>query len=97
MSFSEFYCFSGPWTENESAKINKYLDLARQLIKLWNMKRMMKPIVIGMCGTIPKGLEKKLEELEIWGRIKTIQTTVMLISERFVPVVIYFLFDAKNI
>ena len=32
-------------------------------------------IVIGAVGTVPKGLEKELEDLEIRGRAETIQTT----------------------
>ena len=35
--------------------------------KLWNMKMMVIPIVIGALGTIPKGLVKGLEDLEIRG------------------------------
>ena len=48
----------------ESEKKNKYLDLARELKKLWNMKVMVIPIVIGALGTIPKGLVKGLEDLD---------------------------------
>ena len=33
--------------------------------KLWNLKVTVIPIVIGALGTIPKGLLKELEELEI--------------------------------
>ena len=39
-------------------------------------------IVIGALGTVPKGLEKGLEELEIGGRTKTIQTTTVQSSAR---------------
>ena len=59
----------------ESETIKKYLDLARELKKLWNMK--MTLILIGM---IFKGLEKRLVELEIRRRIETIQTTAQLKS-----------------
>ena len=62
----------------ESEKIDKYLDLARELKKLWNMKVKVVPIVIGALGTIPKALEKSLDKLEIRGRIETIQTTALL-------------------
>ena len=62
-------------------KKSKYLDLARKL------KRTLK--YEGDSNTnhsalemIPKGLEKRLEELEIRGRIKTIQTAVVLRSTR---------------
>ena len=40
----------------ESEKKDKYLDLARELKKLWNMKVTIVPIVIGVLGTITKGL-----------------------------------------
>ena len=39
-----------------SEKKDKYLDLARELIKLLNMKVMVIPIVIGALGTVTKGL-----------------------------------------
>ena len=62
----------------ESEKKNKYLDLARELKKLWNMKGTIIPIVIGAFGTVTKGLLKGLEDLEIRGRVETIQTTALL-------------------
>ena len=39
-------------------KKDKYLELARQLKKLWNMKVTIAPIVIGALGTITKGFLK---------------------------------------
>ena len=59
----------------ESEKKDKYLDLARELKKLWNMKVTIVPIVIGALGTIAKGLLKGLEELEFGGRVETIRIT----------------------
>ena len=47
----------------ESEKKDKYLDLARELKKLWNMKVTIVPIVIGALGIITKGLLKGLEDL----------------------------------
>ena len=55
-----------------------YLDLARELKKLWNMKVMIVPIVIGALGTISKGLLKGLEDLEVGEWVETIQTTALL-------------------
>ena len=49
----------------ESEKKDKYLDLARELKKLWTMKVTIVPIVIGALGTVTKGLLKGLEDLEI--------------------------------
>ena len=40
-------------------KINKYLHLARELRKLWNMKVTVIPIVVGAFGMVPKGLERR--------------------------------------
>ena len=38
MSSSGFYLYGGPQSENEkSEKINKYVDLARELKKLWKL------------------------------------------------------------
>ena len=66
----------------ESEKKDKYLDLARELKNLWNMKVTIAPIVIGDLGTIAKGLLKGLEDLEIGGRVQTIQTTALLRTAR---------------
>ena len=62
----------------ESEKKDKYLDLARELKKLWNMKVTIVPIVIGALGTVTKGLLKGLEDLEVSRRVETIQTTALL-------------------
>ena len=35
---------------------DKYLDLAKEFKKLWNMKVTIVPIVIGAFGTVTKGL-----------------------------------------
>ena len=40
------------------------------------------PIVIGAFGTITKGLLKGLEDLEVGGRVKTIQMTALLTPAR---------------
>ena len=66
----------------ECEKKDKYLDLARELKKLWNMKATIMPIVIGAFGTITKGLLKGLEDLEVSGRLETIQMTALLRTAR---------------
>ena len=66
----------------ESEKKDKYLDLARELKELWNMKVTIVPIVIGALGTITKWLLKGLEELEVGGRVETIQMTALLRTAR---------------
>ena len=63
---------------NQCEKNDKYLDLAREFKKLWNMKVTIIPIVIGAFGTVTKGLLKGMEDLEVGGREETIQTTALL-------------------
>ena len=66
----------------ECEKKDKYLDLTRELKKLWNIKVTIIPIVIGAFGTVTKGLLKGLENLEVGGRVETIQTTALLRTAR---------------
>ena len=66
----------------EREKKDKCLDLARQLKKLWNMKETIVPIVIGALSTITKGLLKGLEDLEVGGRVETIQMKALLRTAR---------------
>ena len=51
----------------ESKKKDKYLELARELKKLWNKQVTIIPIVIGAFGTVTKGLLKGLEGLAVVG------------------------------
>ena len=46
------------------------------------MKVKVIPIVVGAHGTVPINLEKRVGDLEIRGRIETIQTTALLQSAR---------------
>ena len=66
----------------ECEKNEEYLDLAKELKKLWNMKLTIVPIVIGALSTITKGLLKSLEDLEVGGRIETIQMRTLLWTAR---------------
>ena len=67
----------------ESEKKDKYLDLARELKKNKQTKTIEHegdniPIMIGTFGIVTKGLLKRMEDLEITGRVKTIHTTTLL-------------------
>ena len=46
------------------------------------MKVTIIPIVIGSFGTVTKGLLKGLKDLEVEGRVDTIQTTTLLRTAR---------------
>ena len=58
---------------------NKYLDIAGELRKLWNISLMVIPIVISAIWMVYKGLEIELDELEIGGLIEITQTIALLI------------------
>ena len=66
----------------ECEKKNKYIDLARELKKLQNMKMTIVSIVIGAFSAVTKGLLKGLEDLEVRGWVETIQTSALLRTAR---------------
>ena len=66
----------------ECEKKNKYLDLAKELKKLWNMKVTIVPIAIGAFGTVTEGLLKDLDNYEVGRRVEAIQTTALLGTAR---------------
>ena len=65
----------------ESETRGKYLDLARELKKLWNMKVTVISTVICAIATVTKWLVQGLEDLEI-RQVETIQRTALLRSDR---------------
>ena len=72
--------------KKENEKIDKYLNLARELEKkMRNIKVTVIPIKIVALGTVPKGLERRQVVLEIRGRIETTQT-----SSSRIPMVIKY-------
>ena len=67
----------------EGEKLDKYLDLARELKKkLWNRKVTVILIVVGAQGTFSKNLEKGLDKMEIRKRFETIPTKIQLKSAK---------------
>ena len=70
------------WLQKKNWKNDKYLDLARELKKLWNMRVTIVPIVIGAFGTVTKGILKGLEDWEVSRRVETIKTTALLKTAR---------------
>ena len=81
----------------ECEKRDKYLDLARELKKLWNMKVTIIPIVVGAFGTVTKGLLKGLADLEVGVRVETIQTTALLKTARILRRVLETLVDLLSL
>ena len=64
----------------ECEKRDKYLDLARELKK--TMEHESDNYTNCAFGTVTKGLLKGLEDLEVGGRVETIQTTALLKTAR---------------
>ena len=81
----------------EREKKDKYLNLARELKKLWNMKVTIIPIVIGAFGTVTKGLLQGLEDLEVGGRVETNQTPALLRRARILKRVLETLGDLLSL
>ena len=63
-------------------KKDKYIDLARELKKLRNMKMTLITTVFGALCTVTKVLIQGMEDFEIRGRVETIQATALLWSAR---------------
>ena len=59
-----------------------YIDLARELEKLWKMKVTVIPIIIGALGIVTKDLVKRIENMEIRGWVEIIQIKTLLRSAR---------------
>ena len=76
------------WSQKKSKRGDKYLDLARELRKPWNMRSAVILIVIGILERVPEGFERELGELETRGPIEIIKTTALLRSTRILRIVL---------
>ena len=74
--------------DKEVEKIEKYLDLARELKKVWNMKVIVVRLVVGALGTPAKELEKRLKTIGIETKITELQKTVLIHTSRILRKVI---------
>ena len=66
----------------EVKKIEKYLDLVRELKKVWNMKVTVVPLVVAALGTPAKALEKRLKGIGIETKITDLQKSVLIHTSR---------------
>ena len=51
--------------QKEKEEVGKYLDLKRELQKIWNRKAKVVPIVIGALRIPPKDIKRRVKELRI--------------------------------
>ena len=63
----------------ESEKKDMFLNLGRELKKIWNMKVTIIPIEIDAFRTLTKVLLKGVKDLEIGGWVETIQSATLLL------------------
>ena len=76
LATSIFYLLDGSQSENERKRKNEQIfGLYQRILKNC---RTVTSIVVGAHETVPRNLEKRLEELETRERIETIKTTVLL-------------------
>ena len=61
------------------------------------MKVTIIPIVVGDFDTVTKGLLKELEDLEVGGRVETIQSTALLRTARILRRVMESLGDLLSL
>jgi len=74
--------------EKENEKLEKHQDLKREIMKLWNLRRVEAvPVVVGALGSVSKKIGQYLEQIVIDIRIGVVQKTASLqtakISETF--------------
>ena len=69
----------GPQSKNQrKRKEREVLRPCQRTKKMWNLRVTRIPIIFGALVTVPTILKKELEELEIQGQIKTMQTIGLL-------------------
>ena len=80
LNFQESTRILNACTKKKLIECTTYINLARELKELWNMKVTFKPFIFGALDTDTEGLVQGLEDSEITGRVETIQTTALLKS-----------------
>ena len=87
-------CPSGPQTIKKR-KISTSTNM--RIEKIWNTKVTIIPIEIGDLGTVTNGLVQGLEDLEISGRVETVEMTALLRSARILRRVLVIWWDLLSL
>ena len=74
--------------DKEVVKIEKYLDLAGELKKVWNMKNIVIPLVVVALDTPAKELMKRLKTIHIETTITKLQKIILIHTSRILRKVI---------
>jgi len=65
-------------TKKEAEKILKYIDLAIEIQRMWNVKPKVIPVIIGATGTISKSFRKYLSNIPGNHGVKKLHKTAIL-------------------
>ena len=74
--------------DKKRRKVEKYLDLIRELQKIWNVRVKIIPLVVGSLGAIPKQFGNRSKATDITAEIGQVQKTVFLGTARILRKVI---------
>jgi len=64
--------------KKEAEKIRKYKDLTIEIQRMWNVKRKVRPVIIGATGTISESFRKYVSNTPGKREIKELQKTAIL-------------------
>jgi len=65
-------------TKKEAEKILKYIDLAIEIQRMWNVKPKVIPVIIGAIGTISKSFRKYVSNIPGNHEVKKLHKTAIL-------------------
>jgi len=65
-------------TKKETEKILKCKNLTTEILRMWNVKTKVIPVIIGATGTISKSLRKYASNMPGKHEVKELQKTVIL-------------------
>jgi len=84
----------------EAEKILKYKDLMIEIQRMWNVKAEVKPVIIGVTGTISRSLRQYLSNIPGKHEIKELQKTAVLdtctLTAESVNVKVQHTFNVRN-